>query len=174
MIEALVPEIEEIGGYSWDTAPLAWRLRVTARCQRQEVRKDLGTLLQLTLLAPDVVDGIPDGRQLASVALPAVAGAVRGAMVGSTCSIGGLQNLRRQRPQLTTLGGMRTFEKLRALCAARSSLQLGHEALHETGSRFELLDSNELIRLVGLGDVAWAANDGLNTRPLKQPGLGAV
>jgi hypothetical protein len=69
---------------------------------------------------------------------------------------------------------MRTFEELRALCAARSSLQLGHGALHETGSRFELLNSNEIIRLVGLGDVAWPANDGLNTRPLKRPGLGAV
>ena len=70
MTRALVPEIEEGRGCPSDTAPLASRLRVTARCPSQEVRRDLGTLLRLTLLASDVVEGILDGRQPASVALP--------------------------------------------------------------------------------------------------------
>lgn len=70
MTEALVQEIEERRGYPSDIAPLAWRLHVAARCPSQEVRRDLGTLLRLTPLAPDVVEGILDGRQPASVALP--------------------------------------------------------------------------------------------------------
>ncbi len=111
--------------------------------------------------------GHPGWRQPASVGLPAVAGAARCGMVGATCSIGAPQNLRRQRPQLTALGGMLTSEALRALRAVGSTPQLGQEALHAAGSSFELLNSKELIGLVGLGDVAWTADDGRNTRTLK-------
>jgi hypothetical protein len=62
---------------------------------------------------------------------------------------------------------MLTSEALRALRAVGSTPQLGQEALHAAGSSFELLNSKELIGLVGLGDVAWTADDGRNTRTLK-------
>lgn len=70
-------------------------------------------------------------------------------------------------PAMSGLGGMQTSEILRALRAVGSTPQLGHEALHAAGSSFELLNSKELIGLVGLGDVAWTADDGRNTRTLK-------